>query len=56
MSATREKTPYHQIFQDNDTARDFGIVSGMSSLALLVVTLLTAYRLEPSLIRAKAYA
>lgn len=52
MNAKREKIAWHQIFEDDDIVLKFEILGGMSSLALLTVTLLTAYGLEHSLIPA----
>lgn len=56
MSATREKMVWHRIFGDNHIVLKFGVIDGMPYLGSFMVTLLTIYRLERSLVPAKAYA
>lgn len=56
MNAAEGTIPWRQIYKDDDSALGSGIIGGISPLELLVVTLLTAYRLERSLNPARDYA
>lgn len=56
MKAVEGTIPRRQIYKDGDSARGSGITGGISPLDLVIVTLLTAYRLERSLNPARDYA